>query len=269
MARLRLSTIIDITTQLDKMAEEIQAQDPVIALALDQVSDKLERTTQPTSVDPKNLTLKDLKKLQVKVNIKAYDVSQDRVVMAMLVEAGLKEEFMNLFEKGKSSWLRAWGDVKDKATQIAIKGLNTIDKIKDFIAKHPNLKWAVLAAIILGVLVFPASAHAEIMDTTSLQNMAKDMHWEFLQSAGATKMTVGVPKEWVSELVLKSIGDHGLADASAAISDVVHNIKNVIDMKAKMTGITDPEMLSQLKDESASLILKSISPILSKFGLSI
>ena len=273
MGRLRLTKIASITAELDKIAEEIQEQSPLIALAIDRVSDIIEKGALPQSggqakpVDPKTLKPEDLEKLKIKVNIQASSTVHDRYVMAMVVEAGLKDEFMRLFEKGKSSWMTAWNEVKDKSMQLAIKGLDTAGKIKEFIAKHPNLKWAVLAAIILGFLVLPTAAHAEIMDTSTVQNMAKDLHWQFLQSGGSTQMTVGVPKWWVGDIVLKSLANHGLADSSAAIKDVAHNIKNIIDMKAKMTGITDPDMINQLKDESAKFIIDAIKPLLAKFGL--
>ena len=273
MGRLRLTKIASITAELDKIAEEIQEQSPLIALAIDRVSDIIEKGALPQSggqakpVDPKTLKPEDLEKLKIKVNIQASSTVHDRYVMAMVVEAGLKDEFMRLFEKGKSSWMTAWNEVKDKSMQLAIKGLDTAGKIKEFIAKHPNLKWAVLAAIILGFLVLPTAAHAEIMDTSSVQDMAKDLHWQFLQSGGSTQMTVGVPKWWVGDIVLKSLANHGLADSSAAIKDVAHNIKNIIDMKAKMTGITDPDMINQLKDESAKFIIDAIKPLLAKFGL--
>ena len=288
MGRLRLTKIASITAELDKIADEIQEQSPLIALAIDRISDIIEKGAptqhsqaeknalpqsggQAKPVDPKTLKPEDLEKLRVKVNIQASSIVHDRYIMAMVVEAGLKDEFMKLFEKGKSSWMAAWNEVKDKSMQLAIKGLDTADKIKEFIAKHPNLKWAVLAAIILGFLVLPTAAHAEIMDTSTVQNMAKDLHWQFLQTAGGgatqTQMTVGVPKGWVGDIVLKSLANHGLADSSAAIKDVAQNIKNIIDMKAKMTGITDPDMLNQLKNESAKFIIDAIKPLLAKFGL--
>jgi len=50
MSRIRLSTIKDITDQLDSVANEIQATDPVAALALDRVADKLENRIAVTDL---------------------------------------------------------------------------------------------------------------------------------------------------------------------------------------------------------------------------
>lgn len=74
--------------------------------------------------------------MKVKVNIQASDLLYGRYVLAFIVEAGLKDDFMKIFEKDKTTWNKLWLDIKDKSIQLAIKELRTVEQIKDFLTKQ-------------------------------------------------------------------------------------------------------------------------------------
>ena len=270
--------------ELDSIADEIQDLDPRIAFALDKISDELggvkPKGTQPNNtqkpqsgplqkIDPRTLTPEDMKNIEVQVQMKEAYIINNRRIMSFVIEAGLKDEFMKLFEKGKAAWGNAWSQIKDKAMQAAIKGLDSVQKIKEFLNKHPKLIYAVMAAIMLGYLAFPTQSFAEIIDIPTAQDMAKnDLAWTFLKQGGTNIVRVSISGELGDNLVLKSLADHGPATASQAMSDVYKNISEIIIQKAKLSGLSlEGDAFKELSKQSVDLIGKKIAPILAKFGL--
>ncbi len=202
----------DITERLDKIASEIEKENPFIALAIDRVSDKLERRGETSEkstseIDPSELTKQDYKKMKIEVTIKSSSV--DREIIATLVEAGLIEDFKKLFSKGKRFWQSMWDSIDDKATKAAIKALNTKEKVKAYIKKNPKLKWVVLGAIALGFLVLPPAANAELLDAPGIKELASGIDIDFYAKAGEIVTKVDVSPEWIEELAKHSLAETG------------------------------------------------------------
>jgi hypothetical protein len=287
MARLRLTKIASMTGELDRIAGELESIDPRLALALDMVSDKIEKFSasnhsqigispdQPSQrgskiIDPKTLTDSDIRNLKVQVNVKTADILSDRMITAIMVEAGLKDEFKKFFEKGKAAWVKAWSEIKDKSLQIAIKSLNSINKIKEFIAMHPELKYAVIAAIILGYLAFPEQSFAEIFDAPSINDMAKnDLSWQFIDTDGIKLLNISTSPSFGDNLILKSLADHGPSTPKPeVIKDIYENINNLIIEKAKLSGLDyNGSAFKELSKGTVDHIFKKITPSLYRFGL--
>jgi hypothetical protein len=201
-------------------------------------------TTEP--IDPSKLKPEDLKNIKIKVDIQAsFDYR-----MAMLIKAGLKDDFIKMLEKGKSVWKSTWDTIKDKAMQAAIKGIKTVDQVKDFIVKHPELKFVIIAAIILGYLAFPSNAMADILNAPSTQALAAKLHWSFSGGPFGHTLNVAIPKGWVEDLVTRSLQD-------GSIKDIAQNMHAILMEKAKMMQM-DPHTSSFMIDTTTEAIMKEI-----------
>ena len=241
--RIRLTRIASITSELDRIADEVQKYSPEIALAIDKISDHMENrfAEQGGEKAPegggklKDLNLKPDDKLEMKVVIKS-NVSNE--VLAMLAEAGLKEDFGKVFNKGKQAWLGFWDKVKDKAIQAEIKALDTAQAVKTFISEHPNLKWAVLGAIAMGFLVLPPDASAELMNVADKAEMLADMDVSIQRGAGWPSIVLEVDKTWIENLVKKSMIDSPrVGDLK---SDLINNFHDIVLKKLESQGLEDP-----------------------------
>ena len=273
MSRIRLTKIASITADLDQIANDLQEINPAVSLAIDKVSDQLEGKPgqdpkKPGEVDISKI---DPKKLDIKVTVTPGKTAGYRSMRATIEEIGLGVNFEELMkrEAGIKDFLKkTWQDIKDKTTQATIKGLNTVEKAKTFVAQHPNLKWAVLAAIVLGVLAFPGVAIADVIPPDSIHNMAAQMKWNFVQSGGHTMMDVSLPKGFAEELLLKSLSGHGPVDVGNALSDLNKNLFNVIQEKGKMMGmLKDPDVFHQMAQMAFENIMHTLTPWLQKFGI--
>jgi len=182
----------------------------------------------------------DLSKIDFKKKPKVKFIIGSSKEYSMIVEAGLKDDFLNLFKRGKNFWEKTWNGIKDETTKAALKGINTAEKMKEFIQQHPNLKWAVLAALVLGYLAFPDIASADVFKPEQVSNMAKDLQWS-IPNPG--EINVHVPKGWVESVVMKSLEGHSTIDGSKILVDIQDNLKNILMEKGRSTG-----MITENKD---------------------
>jgi len=260
-----MTTIIE---RLDRIASELELLDPRLALAVDHVSDQLENIQAAgVPLELENLTPEDIKKKKVQVVIQASSILNDRAIMAFVVEAGLKTDFLNLFHKGKNYWESTWNGVKDKATQALIKGLNTADKVKKFIVEHPELKYVVLAALALGFLALPSIASADILQPEKVKELADSLQWYSSGGGSNLSISVQVPQGWTDEVVLNSLKGHGLADIPNVMKDVYTNLNNILMEKGRITGMIqdNPDTFKELAKTTLEGLQTSINTILNKF----
>ena len=120
-----------------------------------------------------------------------------RLVEEELLDEGFKEFIKGLLDKGKilakdaankfknvSFQLKNKLDkIKDSANMLTIKSLNSVEKVRDFIKKHPQLVWLVLVAIVAGYLVFPSSAHGAVASQDQIKDLSSNMS-DFINFAG-------------------------------------------------------------------------------------
>jgi ElaB/YqjD/DUF883 family membrane-anchored ribosome-binding protein len=84
----------------------------------------------------------------------------------------IKDKLKDTFNTVKSNAKKLMDRIKDSSEMLAIKALNSISAIKDYINNHPKLVWLVIGAIIAGVLIFPATAHAAVASPNELKDLA-------------------------------------------------------------------------------------------------
>jgi hypothetical protein len=210
--------------------------------------------------DPKKLTPEDIEKMKVKVNIQASDLLHDRYVMAFIVEAGLRDDFMKIFEKGKVTWNKLWLDVKDKSVQLAIKGLRTVEQVKEFLAKNPNLKWVILAAIILGYLALPHEAMAQIIDAPTAKTLANNLSVHISPNA----LQITASPGWIQDVVMRTVQEGSTPDKIN--HDLIHNLANIIWEKTKMMDLSD-DSRKEFAKTVFQAVFKGGSQLLKQYGI--
>lgn len=261
-----------IASKLDNIAQQLESRGFILeALELDKISNSLEALPAPgtpvksapeaplTSDNIPSLEeLKQITKKPIKVIIGSYDQR-----MAMLVEAGIKDDFFNLMKKGLGGIKKTWSDIKDEATKAAIKGLDGAEAVNTYVKAHPELKWAVLAAIALGYLAMPGSAGAAVMDQSQVHHMAEKLNWY----VGNGTMSVEVPAHWTDNLIWQSIQGHkGFTpqDMTDITKDIQTNLVKIITEKGKMlhlSGDTVKEIGKWTMDGLESSINKTLASI--------
>jgi hypothetical protein len=257
--RVRLTDrVASITIRIDGVAEEFESIDPRIALALDRVSDQLEGKPPAPGVKPpssgkptapgsklnvKMLKPENLEGIKVKINMRSGVMVDRRILTAefMAREAGLSSVFKELFNKGKRAWENAWGAVKDKALRAQILALKTKEDLTNFTNKNPSLKWAVFAAIMLGVLVFPQLANAGIINAPDVTTLASNLDFSFVGTQALPTAQVNLNPDWIKDVVQRSM-ENTNGNFVDALLDLHTNVKNILDVKMTQLGLS-PEVI--------------------------
>ncbi len=198
--------ISNLTLELDKIADEIQVQDPTIALAIDKISDALENPKK--KIDPSTLTDEQIKKMKVHLRVRTarYVISSE--TLHMLKEAGLKEDFDKIFSKGKATWFNLWNKIKDKTLMAEIKALNSVHAIKEFLKKNPAMKWTVLSAIALGLISLPLAANVDIISPSNLIDLVTSIDIDIVMDpSGFPSLEITIDDSWIQEVAQESMMD--------------------------------------------------------------
>jgi hypothetical protein len=223
------------------MANEIEKWNPRMALVLDRVSDRLENFKFSKIVNPQNIPLEELKDVEIEIQYKcASDFMANDILMASLVEAGLKNDFVDLLKKGRGAWKDALEKVKDKATIAQIKALNTVEKVKNFIEEHPGLKRTVLVAVILGMMAFPQSSKAEIISAPTEKVLSEKLTVNFSEDNGDYSMKIVITDDFVYDLIMLSLQNSKGVGIDSISKDLHRNLSQVITNKIEALGVEFP-----------------------------
>lgn len=177
------------------------------------------------------------------MNLKEYYIKkanhlleEDTLTEEELINEGLKEILQSvsgktkqIFGSLKDNAKKYISKFKDSADLLAIKALNSVASVKEFIAKHPKLIFLVFAAMIAGFLVFPQSAHAATVTPDQIADLAKDFPFQLTGEGSNLKLIADATStdfaDFASKLVQISLEGN---DPVNAISDLHNNVGEVV-----------------------------------------
>jgi hypothetical protein len=226
------------------------------------LAEEIKKETIPDSkvFNLKKLTPEDVKEMDVKVNIQASNILNDRYILAFIVEAGLKDDFLKVLKQGKAGWNKFWSNIKDKSLQLAIKGLKTIEQVKEFQAKHPNLKWALLSGIILGYLILPPDALAQVIDAPTAKDLANHLSVHVAPNA----IQITADPGWIQNVIMRTVQEGSTPEKINA--DLIHNLAGIIWEKSKAMGLGD-DTRRELAKTIFQAVFKGGAKLLSQYGI--
>lgn len=247
-----------ISSALDSIADHLEARGLVKeAYEVDKIADALEKAAGSLGESLKKMSPEDIKNLEVQVTIGtgAYQA---------VVNAGLKDDLLNLFKKGKNAWQQIWGGVKDGAVQTAIKGIKSIGDIKEFLRRYPGMSAVLLSAIFLGFVSLPQDATAallpdasvaeltqQLVDSDAIRLVDNPLYPTQAYPAGPMRqiedepivvrkpqiIKVTLPQGWLEEVLLFSMKGHAFNDSSSWEKDLKDNESSIIDNYLDMADV--------------------------------
>lgn len=161
-------------------------------------------------------------------NYTKYLDSYFNVVSIELLDEGIISDIGNKFKSLASTIKNKLEKIKGSAELMAIKALNSVEGIKEFIKKHPNTVWLVFAAIIAGYLILPKEAHAALASPDQVKDLATSMPIELIGTVQNPSISINATTPQFTEF-FKKILDISLAGNTNPADTLQHIIANFGD----------------------------------------
>lgn len=164
-------------------------------------------------------------------NIYLESIFSDNKRQTVLLTEGLVGDIINMF-KGVASKVKAKLDqLKDSAEMMAIKALNSIDKVKQYIKAHPQLIWLIFAAMIAGYLVLPREAHAAIATPDQIKDLATSMPIDLVGTVKDPSISINATTPEFASFFKKmlDISLEGNTSTPNILQDIINNYGTALE----------------------------------------
>jgi len=145
-----------------------------------------------------------------------------------LLDEGIISDIGNKFKSLASTVKSKLEKIKSSAEMMAIKALNSVEGVKDFIKKHPTAVWLVFAAIIAGYLILPREAHAAIASPDQLKDLSTSMPIELIGTVQNPSISINATSPQFTEF-FKKILDISLMGNTNPVDTLQHVVTNFGD----------------------------------------